>query len=126
MPLIADKAAFQKSLRHPFARDLPAWRDRDRRWFEDRPATILRKGTVAVVKEDTEIAKVTEPGAVFGELSVLLISRTQQTCVPWKLRSFTWPTRTRFSHKIRSRCFMLPPFWHTISSAGPNHALLFN
>jgi CRP/FNR family transcriptional regulator, cyclic AMP receptor protein len=33
---------------------------------------ILRKGAVAVVKEGVEIAKVTEPGAVFGELSVLL------------------------------------------------------
>jgi CRP-like cAMP-binding protein len=33
---------------------------------------ILKKGAVAIVKEDTGIAKVTEPGAVFGELSVLL------------------------------------------------------
>jgi CRP/FNR family transcriptional regulator, cyclic AMP receptor protein len=33
---------------------------------------ILRKGAVAIGKGDTEIAKVTEPGAVFGELSVLL------------------------------------------------------
>ena len=33
---------------------------------------ILKKGTVAIVKDDTEIAKVAEPGAVFGELSVLL------------------------------------------------------
>ena len=33
---------------------------------------ILNKGTVAIVKEGTEIAKVAEPGAVFGELSVLL------------------------------------------------------
>ncbi|MGC2076962.1 MAG: cyclic nucleotide-binding domain-containing protein [Xanthobacteraceae bacterium] len=33
---------------------------------------ILKKGTVAIIKENTEIAKVTEPGAVFGELSVLL------------------------------------------------------
>ena len=33
---------------------------------------ILKKGNVAIVKEDTEIAKVAEPGAVFGELSVLL------------------------------------------------------
>jgi CRP/FNR family transcriptional regulator, cyclic AMP receptor protein len=33
---------------------------------------ILKKGAVAIVKEDTTIAKVTEPGAVFGELSVLL------------------------------------------------------
>jgi len=33
---------------------------------------ILGKGSVVIVKEDTEIAQVTEPGAVFGELSVLL------------------------------------------------------
>ena len=33
---------------------------------------ILKKGVVAVLKEDVEIATVTEPGAVFGELSVLL------------------------------------------------------
>jgi CRP-like cAMP-binding protein len=33
---------------------------------------ILKEGTVAVVKDGVEIAKVTEPGAVFGELSVLL------------------------------------------------------
>jgi CRP/FNR family transcriptional regulator, cyclic AMP receptor protein len=33
---------------------------------------ILSKGTVVIVKEGTEIAKVAEPGAVFGELSILL------------------------------------------------------
>ena len=33
---------------------------------------ILKKGAVAMIKEVTEIAKVTEPGAVFGEFSVLL------------------------------------------------------
>jgi CRP-like cAMP-binding protein len=33
---------------------------------------ILKKGAVAIIKEDTEIAQVTEPGAAFGELSVLL------------------------------------------------------
>ena len=33
---------------------------------------ILRKGAITIEKEGTEIAKVTEPGAVFGELSVLL------------------------------------------------------
>ena len=33
---------------------------------------ILKEGAVAVLKEGIEIAKVTEPGAVFGELSVLL------------------------------------------------------
>ena len=33
---------------------------------------VLKRGTVAIVKEGTEIAKVAERGAVFGELSVLL------------------------------------------------------
>jgi CRP/FNR family transcriptional regulator, cyclic AMP receptor protein len=33
---------------------------------------ILRKGVVAVAKSGVEIAKVSEPGAVFGELSALL------------------------------------------------------
>jgi CRP/FNR family transcriptional regulator, cyclic AMP receptor protein len=33
---------------------------------------ILKKGAVAVIKDDVEIAKVSEPGAVFGELSILL------------------------------------------------------
>jgi CRP/FNR family transcriptional regulator, cyclic AMP receptor protein len=33
---------------------------------------ILKKGAVSVVKSGVEIAKVAEPGAVFGELSALL------------------------------------------------------
>ena len=33
---------------------------------------ILRKGAVTIEKEGTEIARVTEPGAVFGEVSALL------------------------------------------------------
>lgn len=33
---------------------------------------ILRKGAVAVVRQGVEIAKVAEPGAVFGDISALL------------------------------------------------------
>jgi CRP-like cAMP-binding protein len=33
---------------------------------------ILKNGSVAVIKDGLEIAKVTEPGAVFGEMSALL------------------------------------------------------
>ena len=33
---------------------------------------ILSKGTVAILKENVEIARVAEPGAIFGELSLLL------------------------------------------------------
>jgi len=37
-----------------------------------RRLLILKSGAVSVVKGGTEIAQVTEPGAVFGELSALL------------------------------------------------------
>jgi CRP-like cAMP-binding protein len=63
---------------------------------------ILRKGAVVIVKEDVEIAKVAEPGAVFGELSSCWISRTQRTFGPSKPRSFSLPMRQPFSHKTRS------------------------
>jgi hypothetical protein len=45
------------------------------------------------------------------------ISRTPPRCVPWKLRSFTSPTRPRCSHKIPLRCSMLLPFWHNDSTS---------
>jgi CRP-like cAMP-binding protein len=72
MPLIADKAAFQDNLAmlplvtYQTGENVIADGTRTGRLL------ILRKGTVAVEKGGTEIAKVTEPGAVFGELSVLL------------------------------------------------------
>jgi len=72
MPLIPDKAAFQNSLSGlPVVTYQPG-----ETVIVDGSTTgrllILKKGNVAVAKEDTEIAKVAEPGAVFGELSVLL------------------------------------------------------
>ena len=72
MPHIADNAAFQNSLA-----DLPlVTYQPGETVIVDGSKTdrllILKKGAVAIVKEDTEIAKVAEPGAVFGELSVLL------------------------------------------------------
>jgi len=72
MPLIPDSTVFQKTLT-----TLPlATYERDEIVIVAGSKTgrllILRKGAVAIVKEGTEIAKVTDPGAVFGELSVLL------------------------------------------------------
>ena len=72
MPLIPDKAAFQNSLASlPLVTYQPG-----ETVIVDGSKTgqllFLKKGNVAVVKEDTEIARVAEPGAVFGELSVLL------------------------------------------------------
>src|SRR6516164_4496428 len=72
MSLILSKANFQKSLAtlplvtYQAGETVIADGSRTGRLL------ILSKGTVAIVKEGTEIAKVAEPGAVFGELSVLL------------------------------------------------------
>ena len=72
MSLIPDKAAFQNSLASlPLATYQPGETVIVGGSKTGR-LLILKKGTVAVVKEDTEIAKVAEPGSVFGELSVLL------------------------------------------------------
>src|SRR6516225_5093072 len=72
MPLIPDKAAFQNSLADlPLVTYQPGESVIVNGSTTDR-LLILKTGSVAVVKEDTEIAKVAEPGAVFGELAVLL------------------------------------------------------
>jgi CRP/FNR family transcriptional regulator, cyclic AMP receptor protein len=72
MPLIPDKAAFQNSLATlPIVTYQPGETVIVDGSKTDR-LLVLKKGNVAIVKDDTEIAKVTEPGAVFGELSVLL------------------------------------------------------
>lgn len=53
-------------------RNLPGRRNRDRCASTTGRLLILRTGAVAVLREGVEIATVREPGAVFGELSVLL------------------------------------------------------
>src|SRR5215472_3424204 len=72
MPLIPDNATFQKSLA-----DLPivtfqAGETVIAGGSKTGRLLILRKGTVAILTDETEIARVAEPGAVFGELSILL------------------------------------------------------
>lgn len=72
MPLIPDSAVFQKSFATlPVASFQPG-----ETVFLAGSRTgrlmILKKGAVAIVKEGVEIARVAEPGAVFGELSILL------------------------------------------------------
>jgi CRP/FNR family cyclic AMP-dependent transcriptional regulator len=72
MPLIPDAAVFQKRLAALPLRTYQAGEV----VFATRSKTgqllFLRNGVVAIVKEGIEIAKVAEPGAVFGELSALL------------------------------------------------------
>src|SRR5262245_24216951 len=72
MPLIPDADVFHKRLAtlplatYQAAETILAAGSRSGRLL------ILRKGAVAIVKDTIEIAKVAEPGAVFGELSALL------------------------------------------------------
>src|SRR5215831_12881638 len=71
-PLIPDRAIFQKSVA---ALPLVTYQAGETVIAEGSRTgrlLILRKGEVAIVKDGTEIAKVAESGAVFGELSVLL------------------------------------------------------
>ncbi|MGB9389983.1 MAG: cyclic nucleotide-binding domain-containing protein, partial [Xanthobacteraceae bacterium] len=72
MTVIPDKAAFQNSLA---ALGVVTYQPGES-LIADGSKTgrllILKKGTVAIEKEGREIAKVSEPGAVFGELSLLL------------------------------------------------------
>jgi CRP-like cAMP-binding protein len=72
MPLIPDMAVFQRRLA-----TLPLVTYQAAETVLSAASTtgqllILKEGAVAVVKEGVEIARVMEPGAVFGELSVLL------------------------------------------------------
>ena len=71
---------------------------------------ILRTGAVAVLREGVEIATVREPGAVFGELSVLL-DQPARTCVRWRSRNFMSPMPPPSCGSTRSRCFTLQPSW---------------
>jgi len=72
MPLIPDAAAFQKRLAALPLRTYQAGEVMLATRSKTGQLLILRNGMVAIVKEGVEIAKVTEPGAVFGELSALL------------------------------------------------------
>jgi CRP/FNR family transcriptional regulator, cyclic AMP receptor protein len=72
MPMIPDSSAFQKS----FA-DLPVTLFQTgevvfRAGTRTGRLMILKKGKVAVAKDGVQIATVSEPGTVFGELSILL------------------------------------------------------
>ncbi len=72
MSLVPDQAAFQKSLATLPLVTYQAGENVIADGSKTGRLLILKKGTVAIMKGDTEIAKVAEPGAVFGELSVLL------------------------------------------------------
>ena len=72
MPLIPDTAVFQKRLATLPIETYRAGETLFAAGSRTGRLLILRKGAVAIVKDEIEIAKVAEPGAVFGELSALL------------------------------------------------------
>jgi CRP-like cAMP-binding protein len=74
---------------------------------------VLKTGAVEVMKDGMQIAEVSEPGAVFGELSMLLDQHTRRTSALWRSRSPTSPTRQACSLMIR-----LPYFTSQCSSRG--------
>ena len=53
---------------------------------------VLIEGRLEVIKGDTVVATITEPGAVLGEMSVLLDSRTPRPCARRWIRRFTRST----------------------------------
>src|SRR5215213_2145187 len=72
MPIIPDAATFQKSLAM-----LPISTYEPGEMIIAAGATtgqllLLRQGVVEVLREGTQIARISEPGSVFGELAVLL------------------------------------------------------
>lgn len=72
MPLVPDATAFQKKLA-----GLPTINCQTGEAVLTAGSTtgkllILKSGTVEIVKDGMQIAKVSEPGAVFGELAILL------------------------------------------------------
>jgi CRP-like cAMP-binding protein len=70
--LISEKTAFQNSLASLAVVTFQPGETVIAEGTKTGRLLILKKGAVTIKKEGTEIAKVTEPGAVFGELSVLL------------------------------------------------------
>ena len=72
MPLTSDTTVFQKRLAALPLETYQAGETVLTAGSTTGRLLILKEGAVEIVKEGVEIAKVTEPGAVFGELSVLL------------------------------------------------------
>ena len=72
MPLIPDIAVFRKTIAALPLATYQAGETVLTAGSTTGRLLILKEGAVEVVKECVQIAKVAEPGAVFGELSVLL------------------------------------------------------
>ena len=117
MPLIPDIAVFQRKLA-----TLPLATYQAGETVLTAASTtgrllILKEGAVEVVKEGVEIAKVTEPGAVFGELSVLLDQPHTADVRALEVSQFHVADAATLLRATRSRSFTLQRSWHSVSTA---------
>jgi CRP/FNR family cyclic AMP-dependent transcriptional regulator len=123
MPLFPDKTTFQNSLTSlPLVTYQPG-----ETVIADGSRTglllILRKGNVAILKEDTEIARVAEPGAVFGELSILLDRpHTADVCALETSQFHVANAETLFAENPMAALYVAAVLAHRLDSA--NHALI--
>ncbi len=72
MPVVPDAAAFQAKLATLPIMTCQAGEKVLTTGSTDGRLLVLRRGAVEVLKDDVQIAKVSTPGAVFGEMAVLL------------------------------------------------------
>ena len=124
VPLIPDTTALQESLAYlplatyqPGETVLAAGSKTGRLLF-------LKDGTVAVVRHGIRIAKETEPGTVFGEMSALLDKPHTANVLALTTARFHVADATPCSRKTLSRSFMLRPFLHGVSTTPIRHSLI--
>ena len=72
MPPVPDAVTFEQKLAHLPVTQYSAGEDVLTAGSRTGSLLVLKSGAVEVVKDGVQIAKVSTPGAVFGELSVLL------------------------------------------------------
>ena len=115
MPLIPNTAVLQRIMALPLATYQPGETVIAAGTKTGR-LLILRKGVVTIEKDGTVIAKVTEPGAVFGELSALLNQPHTADVRTSEPRSFA-SRRPTCSWKIPSYSCTLRQSWHNVSTS---------
>src|SRR5215470_2181764 len=115
MPLIPNTAALQRRIATlPLATYQPGKTVIAAGSKTDR-LLILKKGAVTIRKKGEVLAEVTEPGAVFGELSTLL--SLPHTADVQTLKTSEFRVATSCSRTIPSYSCTLRQFWHSVSTS---------
>src|SRR5262245_57364928 len=117
MPLVPDLAEFQKNLAA-----LPVSTYQPGETLLAAGSTtgqllVLQQGVVEVTRDRVPIAKISEPGAVFGELAVLLDKPHTADVRPSSDRISASPTRERCSPATWPPRSTSPLSWHGVSTA---------